>query len=85
MCKRALNNYVYTILIPIDVTKKIWNKDVSFFSAIEFVSKCYNTQEMCDKSVSNNVFMRKYCLDIYETHKMCDKSVDDCSWLAYYK
>ena len=50
-----------------------------FFSAIEFVSKYYNTQEMCDKSVSNNVFMRKYCLDIYETHKMCDKSVDDCS------
>ena len=31
---------------------------------------------MCDKVVSEDPFMLKYCLDRYNTQKMCDKAVD---------
>ena len=33
---------------------------------------------MCDKIVSEEPVMLKYCLDRHETHKMCDKAVDAC-------
>ena len=32
---------------------------------------------MCDKIISENPFMLKYCPDEYITQKMCDKAVDD--------
>ena len=38
----------------------------------------YNTQEMCDKLVSEEFFMLKYCLDKHKSEKMCDKAVDAC-------
>ena len=41
------------------------------------VPNLYKTQEMCDKAVSNNTFMIKYCLGRYTTQEMCDKAVDD--------
>ena len=31
---------------------------------------------MCDKAVSNDLLMLKYCLDRYKTQGMCDKAVD---------
>ena len=32
---------------------------------------------MCDKTISENPFMLKYCPDKYITQKMCDRAVDD--------
>ena len=32
---------------------------------------------MCDKIISENPFMLKYCPDKYVTQKMCDQAVDD--------
>ena len=31
---------------------------------------------MCDKAVSNNSFMLKYCLDRNKTEEMYDKAID---------
>ena len=33
---------------------------------------------MCDKAVSSDSFMLKYCINRCRTQKMCDKAVDDC-------
>ena len=35
-----------------------------------------SAHEMCDKLVSEEPFMLKYCLDGYKTQEMCDKAVD---------
>ena len=32
---------------------------------------------MCDKIISENLFMLKYCPGKYVTQKMCDEAVDD--------
>ena len=32
---------------------------------------------MCDKAVSNDLFMIKYCLGRYKTQEICDKAVND--------
>ena len=37
----------------------------------------YKTQYMCDKAVSNDPFMLKYCPDRYKIQEMCDKAVED--------
>ena len=44
----------------------------------DFVPDQYKTQKKknCDKVVSKNPFMVKYCLDRYNTQEMCDKTVD---------
>ena len=34
------------------------------------------TQELCNKVVSKETFMLKYCHDKYKTHEICDKAVD---------
>ena len=31
---------------------------------------------MCDKVISENKFMLKFCFDKYRTHEMCNKAVD---------
>ena len=31
---------------------------------------------MCDKAVSENPIMLKYCLDRYKSQEMCDNSID---------
>ena len=35
-----------------------------------------NPQEICDKVVSEDCFMLKYCLDRSKTQETCDKAVD---------
>ena len=35
--------------------------------ATQFVPECYMAQEICDKAVSKERFMLKYCLDRYKT------------------
>ena len=36
----------------------------------------YITQELCDKVVSEDPFMQKYCPGRYKTREVCDKAVD---------
>lgn len=38
----------------------------------------YVTQEFCDKVVSEDPFMLKYCHDKYKTQKMCDNVAASC-------
>ena len=38
----------------------------------------YKTHGVCDKVVSEEPFMLKYCLDRYKTQEMHDKTVDAC-------
>ena len=38
----------------------------------------YLTKILCDKFVSEDPFMLKYCHDKDKTHEMCDKAVDSC-------
>ena len=33
---------------------------------------------MCDKVISEDLFMLVYCPDRYEIQKMCNEAVDDC-------
>ena len=46
-------------------------------SAMQFVPKCYKTQEMCDRAVSEDPFHLKYGFDRHKTQGMCDITVDD--------
>ena len=48
-----------------------------FFVYDSFPEQC-KTQEICDRIVSENPFMLKYCHDRYKTQEMCDEAVDDC-------
>ena len=42
-----------------------------------FVPDWHKAQGGCDKAVSEDPFMPKYCLDRYKTQEICDKVVDD--------
>ena len=33
---------------------------------------------MCDRVVSEDLYLTVYCPDKYKTQKMCDEAVDDC-------
>ena len=33
---------------------------------------------MCDKNISKEPFILKYCLDRYKTQEMCYEAVDGC-------
>ena len=46
---------------------------------LAFYSVCdqHKAQGMCDKAVSNDGFMLKYCINRYKTQAMCDEAIDD--------
>ena len=35
---------------------------------------------MCNKVVSKEHFILRFCLDKYKTQEMCDKAVNACPW-----
>ena len=54
------------------------NKDVGrCLFVFDSVPNKYNTQEICDKIVSEDPFKLKYCHDRYKTQEMCIRAVDD--------
>ena len=61
----------------IDVRLKYVIKAVVICSFVFDSAHLYKTQEMCNKIVSEDPFMLKYCHDRYKTQGMCNKSVDD--------
>ena len=42
-----------------------------------FDSDLYKIQKVCDKVVSSDRFMLKYCLDRYKTQEMSEKTAND--------
>ena len=55
----------------------MWDKAVDDYSvALEFVPDWYKSKEICDKFISENPFMLKYCPDKYITLKMCNTDDD---------
>ena len=47
-----------------------------YANASKFVPDWYNTKEKCDKFVSENPFLLKFCHDRYKKQEICDKVVD---------
>ena len=50
---------------------------MSFFVSY-FIPNWYETQDMCERVLSEDPFLIVYCPDKYKTQRMCDKAVDDC-------
>ena len=55
-------------------SKAVDNCVYSLGVAYKICPDCY---KICNKAVSNDPFMIKYCLDRYKAQEMCDKAVDD--------
>ena len=47
------------------------------FRIIDSIPDQYKTQEMCDRVVSEDLFLTVYCPDKYITQKICHKAVDE--------
>ena len=47
-----------------------------FGSVLAHKTQEYKTQEFCDKVVSKELFILKFCCDRNKTQKMCNKAVD---------
>ena len=45
------------------------------FFVFDSIPNQYETQEMCDKVVSEDSFSIVYCPEKYKTQRMCDKAV----------
>ena len=47
------------------------------FFVFDYIPSQYNTQEICDRVVSQDPFFIVYCPDKYKFQRMCDEAVDD--------
>ena len=47
------------------------------FFVFEYIPNWYKTPEMCEKVVSEDLFLIVYCPDKYKTQRMCDEVADD--------
>ena len=55
------------------------NKAVENYShSLEFVSECYKTQKMCDKTANTYPSTITCFTECFMTKEMCDKSVNSC-------
>ena len=50
----------------------------SFPFIFDSIPYWYTTQELCDKIVSEDHFMLRYCHDKYKTQNVCDNAVYSC-------
>ena len=50
---------------------------IDVFFVFDSIPDWYKTQEMCDRVVSEDLFLIKHCPD-KETQRMCDEAIDDC-------
>ena len=50
---------------------------IDVFFVFDSIPDRYKTQEMYDRVVSEDPFLRIYCPDKCKTQRMCDKAVDD--------
>ena len=47
------------------------------FFVFDSIPNQYETQEICDRVVSEDPFLVVYCSDKYKTQRMCDEAVDN--------
>ena len=47
------------------------------FFVFDSIPDEYNTQEMCDRVVSEDPSLIVYCPDKYITQRVCDEAIDD--------
>ena len=52
--------------------------------ASEFVTKCYKTQEKCDKAVNTYPSTIKFATKCFVTQEMCDKAVNRCFFCIWF-
>ena len=62
-------------LIAIRPKKMCYRVVSTYHSTIEFVPKCYKTQDMCDKSYNSFFFAFIYILDQYKSQEMCGRVI----------
>ena len=48
------------------------------FLAFFYIPDQYQTEEMCDRFISDDPFSLRYVPSQHKTQQMCDKAVDDC-------
>ena len=48
------------------------------FFVFYYIPDWYKTQEMCDRGVSEDPFLKIYCPNKYKTQGMCNQAIDDC-------
>ena len=56
----------YVIKLSIDVLE------------FDSIPNWYKTQKMCERNVSEDLFILFCCPDRYRTQRVCDEAVDDC-------
>ena len=61
--------------------KKLWILNLYM---LDCVRNCRKMQEMCEKAVSKECFMLKYCINKCKSQEMCDKAVDTCRSLLKF-
>ena len=52
--------------------------------ALEFVPKCFMTQNMCDKAVNTYSSTIKIVPEFYKTQEMCNKAVNRCFFFILF-
>ena len=50
---------------------------INMFFVFDSIPDEYNTQEMCDRVVSEDPSLIVYCPDKYITQRVCDEAIDD--------
>ena len=53
-------------------------------NALEFVPKCFMTQNMCDKAVNTYSSTIKIVPEFYKTQEMGNKAVNRCFFMGFY-
>ena len=55
------------------------------FFVFDYIPNQNKTQEMCERVVSEDLFLIVYCPDKYKTQRLSNEAADDYSRLIYYK
>ena len=65
-------------LIAIKLKKYVKKLLILAFFLLDCVPNFYKIQEKCEKAVSKEPFVLKYCLDNFMPQEMCDKAANSC-------
>ena len=79
MCDKAVDTHSSTIKFVPEclMTQEMCDEVVNFFFVFDSIPDWHKSQEMCNRVVSENLFLIVYCPDEYVTPEMCDEAVDD--------
>ena len=79
MCDKAVNTYPSTMNFFLNSLwlKRCVIKQLIYVFCFWFYSKLVYNQEVCDRVVSEDLFLIVYYPDKYKSQIMCDEAVDD--------